>query len=152
MEVIKYLDEHRDQLLSVWERSVQATHHFLRPDDFEEIKVLVRSIDFHELEVYCLLEGSRMLGFMGLADRKIEMLFLEPDVIGKGLGKKLIRFAIEKLGANKVDVNEQNQPAVAFYRKQGFEVYERTNLDDQGRPYPLVRMRLVALGNPYTYK
>lgn len=38
----------REQLLSVWERSVLATHHFLQPEDFN-IKVIVHTIDFSQL-------------------------------------------------------------------------------------------------------
>ena len=144
MVIVRYQDEYRPQLLSVWERSVQATHHFLSPEDFEAIKTLVQGFDFHQLEVFCLLERTGLLGFIGIADRKIEMLFLDPASIGQGLGAKLIRFAIDELGADKVDVNEQNEAAAAFYRKQGFETYERTELDDQGKPYPLLRMRLAT--------
>jgi putative acetyltransferase len=144
MEIKPYQNEHRDQLLSVWERSVQATHHFLSPQDFEVIRDLVRGLDFHQFEVYCLVAGEQLLGFIGIADRKIEMLFLDPDSIGQGLGAKLIRFAIDERGADKVDVNEQNETAAAFYRKQGFQTFERTELDDQGKPYPLLRMRLAA--------
>jgi putative acetyltransferase len=33
-----YRDDLREQLVEVWERSVLASHHFLDPDDFEEIK------------------------------------------------------------------------------------------------------------------
>jgi putative acetyltransferase len=65
-----------------------------------------------------------------------------PKYIGKGLGKKLTDFAISKLNADKVDVNEQNTQAVKFYEKLGFKAYERTAKDDQGKDYPLLRMKL----------
>ena len=60
----------------------------------------------------------------------------------KRYGELELQFAVQQLGANKLDVNAQNEPAVEFYRRQGFEVYERTATDDQGRNYPLLRMRL----------
>lgn len=62
--------------------------------------------------------------------------------MGQGLGKKLMNFAISELKAFKVDVNEQNKNAVRFYEGMGFKTYERTDLDDQGNPYPLLRMKL----------
>jgi len=43
-----------------------------------------------------------------------------------------------------VDVNEQNTAAVAFYKACGFVVEGRSELDDTGRPYPLLHMRLEA--------
>lgn len=140
--IAKYTEKDRSQLLQVWESSVLATHHFLTSADFEEIKALVQSIDFNQFEVYCLHSENRLAGFIGVLDKKVEMLFLHPDVCGQGWGSRLLRFAMTELLADKVDVNEQNTSAVHFYRRHGFEVYERTETDDQGKPYPLLRMKL----------
>lgn len=136
-----YQDAQREQLLTVWERSVLTTHHFLSPADFHSIKEIVRTIDFHAFDVYCLTKAEEVIGFVGVAGGKVEMLFLSPDYFGQGLGKQLMTFVITELNADKVDVNEQNTGAVAFYRKLGFETYERTGKDDQGRDYPLLRMK-----------
>lgn len=141
-EIVKYSDQHHEQLLDVWEKSVLATHDFLTATDFQEIKELVASIDFKEFDVYCLLETNNLIGFLGTANQKVEMLFLSPEQIGKGLGRKLLNFAIHDLNANKVDVNEQNIKAVEFYLKFGFKTYEKTDKDDQGKNYPLLRMEL----------
>lgn len=138
-----YREDFRDQLLGVWERSVLATHHFLTPGDFEEIKELVKSMDFNELDVFCLTGEGQVLGFVGVLDRKVEMLFLDPDFFEQGLGKKLLMFAITRLGADKIDVNEQNTKAVEFYQRAGFQTFMKTETDDQGRNYPLLRMKLV---------
>ena len=137
-----YQEEYRTQLLSVWENSVRATHTFLSLPDFQLIRSEVHSIDFNALDVHCLLNEETVIGFIGVADRKVEMLFISPDYFGKGLGKKLMDVAISGLKIDSVDVNEQNNGAVVFYTKLGFEVYERTVKDDQGRDYPLLRMRL----------
>ncbi len=144
-ELLPYSDEFRAQVLKVWEKSVLATHDFLKPADFLSIKDFVKKIDFHAFEVYCLVESKEVGGFLGVADQKIEMLFLSPNFIGKGFGKKLMEFAINHLKTNKVDVNEGNAKAVEFYKKFGFEVYERTEKDDQGGDYPLLRMKLGKL-------
>ena len=138
----RYTPAHRQQILDVWEKSVVATHHFLKPADFEEIKKLVHTIDFGAFEVYCLKQDDEVAGFIGVAERKIEMLFFSPEYIGKGLGRKLIDFALSTLKADKVDVNEQNINGVKFYEKLGFRTYERTDRDDQGKEYPLLRMKL----------
>lgn len=139
-EIKQYSDKYREQILVVWEKSVLATHQFLSANDFYEIKELVKSIHFDDFQVFCLLVQDTVLGFIGVADRKIEMLFMDPEYFGKGLGHRLLTFAVESLGANKLDVNEQNTKARIFYQKFGFEVYERTEKDEQGRNYPLLRM------------
>lgn len=142
MEILKYQDSYRKQILEVWEASVLATHDFLDPKDFEEIKKLVQTIDFNHFQVYCLLQEEEVLGFLGVAERKIEMLFLHPSITGRGWGKKMINFAIEELKADTVDVNEQNTGALAFYKKMGFKVISRSDQDDQGKDYPILKMKL----------
>ena len=137
-----YDQKYKQQILTVWEQSVLATHDFLTPADFTEIKELVQTINFDHFQVYCVAEDDLVIGFIGVADKKIEMLFLDPKYFGQGLGKMLMEFALRELAADKVDVNEQNIKAVTFYKNFGFEIIERTEKDDQGRDYPLLRMRL----------
>ena len=141
-EIKAYDQKYKLQILAVWEESVLATHDFLTPADFIEIKELVQTINFDHFQVYCLLEDDLVIGFIGVADKKIEMLFLDPKNFGKGLGTILMNFALKELAADKVDVNEQNIRAVNFYKKSGFEIVERTERDDQGKNYPLLRMKL----------
>lgn len=71
------------------------------------------------------------------------MLFIDADSHGKGIGRSLLRWAIEQ-GANKLDVNEQNPQALAFYQHCGFEITGRSALDGQGRPFPLLHMHYVS--------
>ncbi len=144
IEIEKYSDLLREQVLSVWEKSVLATHHFLSPEDFIIIRNLLYRLDLNLFEIYCLTDRARVAGFIALSGRKIEMLFLSPEYIGLGLGKRLIRFAVSDLDANLIDVNEQNTRALQFYRKAGFEVFERTDTDDLGKNYPLLRMKLKS--------
>lgn len=140
--IYPYNEIYREEVLAIWERSVLATHHFLSPTDFEEIKELVANLNFNDFQVFCSVYENTVMGFIGVADKKVEMLFLDPKYFGHGIGKKLLTFAIDELNADKVDVNEQNTKALKFYQKFGFEIVERTDKDDQGRKYPLLRMKL----------
>ena len=81
---------------------------------------------------------------MGTAANRLEMLFLSPDKRGQGIGKQLINFGIANYGINEVTVNEQNPQAVGFYKHIGFEIYKRTDFDEQGNPYPLLYKKLSA--------
>ncbi len=140
-EIIKYSDTYKQQVLTVWEKSVLATHDFLTPTDFKEIKELVHTINFNDFQVFCLVKGKGISGFIAVEDKKVEMLFLDPEYFSQGLGQKLLNFAVKELNADKVDVNEQNTKALKFYQKFGFEIFERTDNDEQGRNYPLLRMK-----------
>ena len=137
---------HHDDYLAVidvWEASVRATHHFLSDDDIQSLKPLILSDYLDMVTLACMKEeGGGIIGFLGVADQKIEMLFVDPDFHRKDVGSKLLRHAIGSMRAWKVDVNEQNEQAVEFYKHMGFEVVDRSPLDGQGKPFPLLHMEL----------
>ncbi len=141
-KIVEYKDSHKTEILSVWEQSVKATHHFLLESDFEEYKKILQNFDFKDLDVFCLEENEKVVGFIGIHSGKIEMLFLNPDYIGKGLGRQLIDFAFSNFDIRYVDVNEQNPKATEFYQKIGFEIFDRSEKDDLGKPYPILKMKL----------
>ncbi len=73
--------------------------------------------------------------------RRLEMLFLSKTARGRGIGKRLLQYGMEHYGVNELTVNEQNPLARGFYEHMGFEVYKRTELDEEGNPYPLLYMK-----------
>lgn len=79
---------------------------------------------------------------MGIEDRKLEMLFLLPEKRGMGIGRKLIEYGIKNYSINELTVNEQNLQAKGFYKHLGFRVYKRSETDEQGKPFPVLYMRL----------
>ena len=93
-------------------------------------------------------DAGAVMGFMGMSGSKMESLFLAPEFQGRGGGRQLVRHAQARHGELTVDVNEQNVAARGFYEACGFVVEGRSELDDQGRPYPLLHMRLAAPNRP----
>jgi putative acetyltransferase len=128
-------------IIELWERSVRATHHFLPEEYLQQIKTLMPSI-LPAVQLFILHDRNQIAGFLGIAEKKIEMLFIHPDSRGKGIGRQLTEFAIHKLQANKVDVNVQNEHALGFYQRMGFVVTGRGETDGLGKPYPLLLMEL----------
>jgi putative acetyltransferase len=86
---------------------------------------------------------NKPVAFMGIEERKLEMLFISHQYRGIGLGKQLLQYGIENYFINELGVNEQNPQAKGFYEHMGFQVYKRTDIDEQGNPYPILYMRLV---------
>jgi putative acetyltransferase len=143
MEIVQYKQQYKSDIISIWESSVRATHDFLTEENILFFKSFVDRLDFSAMQVYCSVEeNDQLTGFIGVDNKKVEMLFLDPSRIGKGIGKRLLNFAIEHLDATELDVNEQNNRAVEFYKKAGFEVYERSEVDGTGKPFPILKMRI----------
>ena len=128
-------------IMELWELSVKATHNFLPEDYFQEIRTLLPAI-LPQVKLYTWQESDGVIkGFAGVSKQKIEMLFIHPGKIRQGLGRQLIMFCVHSLKIDKVDVNEQNEQAVHFYKKMGFKMTGRHELDSMGKPYPILEMQ-----------
>ena len=131
-----------EKLLQVWESSVRATHLFLSDEEINNIKQYVpQALKDIPVLVVAENEDGNPAGFMGIAEQMLEMLFISADYRGQGTGKQLLQYGIENYSVNKLAVNEQNPLAKGFYEHMGFAVYKRTELDEQGNPYPLLYMK-----------
>ena len=132
------------QLTAVWEDSVRATHLFLSEGEIQRIRGYVpQALAGVAHLVIAEREPGSPAAFMGVENGRLEMLFLVSQARGKGLGKDMLRFGMERYGIRELTVNEQNPQAVGFYEHLGFETYKRTELDEEGNPYPLLYMRLT---------
>ena len=126
-----------DDLLMVWRGAVYSSHDFLKSEDRAAIEPLVADYVRTAPLMVASLNGSPV-AFMGVSGHHIDSLFVDPKAQGLGIGRMMTeRVALPAT----VDVNEQNEAAIAFYRHLGFVVTGRSPLDDQGRPYPLLHLR-----------
>lgn len=134
-----------EALLNIWERSVCSTHAFLGEADIARIRAYVpQAIAGVEHLAVAYAEDGRPLGFAGVNGKALEMLFVDADVRGTGVGSTLLHRVVDIWHAQELEVNEQNPQAVGFYEHMGFVAFDRRETDDRGEPYPLLRLRLEA--------
>lgn len=67
----------------------------------------------------------------------IHLLCVRPSQAGRGIGKAMVQFAIDEgkrlnCKAVRLDTGEQNKPAVALYKKMGFELAGTADMDIGG--------------------
>ena len=135
-----------EALLKVWESSVRATHLFLSGSEILNIKKYVpEALRGGEHLIVADDESGSPVAFMGVENGSVEMLFIQAEERGKGVGRQLMEKGIRDYSVNRLAVNEQNPQAKGFYEHMGFQVYRRTELDEQGNPYPLLYMKLPDL-------
>ena len=91
------------QLLDVWEASVRATHLFLTDGEIISIKAYVpQALAAAAHLIAAENENGAPIAFMGIEGGSLEMLFVSPEERGKGLGKTLLRYGIERYGVERL--------------------------------------------------
>lgn len=129
-------------LVDIWRSTVLATHDFVTEADRAAIESKLASDYFLVVSLTVAELDGQPVGFSGVLEGDLEMLFIDDSYGGTGIGTLLLNHAITKQGVTKVDVNEQNIQAAEFYRRRGFQVISRSETDEAGRPYPLLHLRL----------
>lgn len=129
------------RLLDIWEGSVRKTHDFLPEGAIDAIRPEVAQGISAVEHLYCFFDADGMArGFIGIENGKIEMLFIDAEFRGRGIGRRLLNYAVYCLGAKYVDVNEQNFQGVGFYCHMGFAILSRDEFDSSGRPFPILHL------------
>ena len=129
------------EVIQLWERSVKATHDFLDAEGILAIKdELIEFIPQQELILVTEKNNQQILGFASVAAENLNMLFLDESAIGKGIGSQLFDYMLEHYPFKTLDVNKDNPYALAFYLHKGFEVIAEEPVDEQGRPFPILKL------------
>lgn len=147
MKIYEFKDERTGKiitdLIDIWENSVRATHLFLTSKEIDKIKEYVpKAIENVEHLIIAYNNRDSSIAFIGVENKKIEMLFVKNNEREKGVETKLIKYGITNFDISEVTVNENNIEAIKFYKHVRFEVYNRSNVDEQGNNFPILYMRL----------
>jgi putative acetyltransferase len=129
-------------IAEIWWANVQVTHHFLTPECLAYLKTKLPEY-LPKFRLYVMREtvAESPIGFIGLNEdlTKLELLFIRPNLIGTGVGKQLLAYAL-CLGVMKLDCFEANERSLGFYLKHGFVVDSKSELVILGAPYPLLTL------------
>lgn len=128
-------------LVSIWEKSVRASHFFLTEKDIADIRQQIAPALKMIPVLLVAIDDDNIVGFAGIFEDKLEMLFIDPVYFGQGMGYTLINYCFKQYNIQFVDVNEQNPQAFKFYQRQGFSVIKRSPLDSDGRPFPILHLQ-----------
>ncbi|MBV1689742.1 acetyltransferase [Novosphingobium sp. G106] len=129
--------------LAIWRAAVDATHGFLSAEHRQEIDGIVSGF-LPEAPLWIVDDADLPVGFLVMDGDMIDALFVDPAVHGRGFGSALIAHALTLAPAALVDANEQASNALPFYEARGFVRIGRSELDSDGRPYPIVHLRYAG--------
>jgi len=126
-------------VLRIWGKSAKETHHFLSEEDFNFYKEIIpENLNYVNLDLW--EDNKNIVGFSGVSEEELVMLFLDPAYIGKRYGSRILTELIKTDNIKKIDVNTQNEHAKKFYLNHGFEVESEEELDGFGKPYPITHL------------
>lgn len=92
-------------------------------------------------------DGERLLGFAQVTDGHIDMLFVAPDVVRRGVGAALLQHA-ERNGATSLECFRDNAGARAFYERHGWRAADAYTRPFLGRDRAFVLYRKRAPTQP----
>jgi putative acetyltransferase len=129
-----------NSLLKIWETSVRLTHAFLSENDVQTFMPIVKDEIKNIEKLVVAVEHNINTAFIGVRNDKIEMLFVAAEYRNNGIGSLLVKYAIDNFDVKYVDVNEQNEQAIIFYKKHNFNLISRSETDEYGNPYPILHL------------
>lgn len=130
--------------------SFASKQHWGYPEEWMELwkeDLLLTERDFEVQQIYKLVLEKMIIGFCAIQELPevydVTNLWIEPTQIGKGFGKLLLSFCIEKVVRNdKPIIVEADPNAEAFYASQGFVTYGQKESLPKGRFLPVMKKTL----------
>ena len=91
-------------------------------------------------QVWVAEVDGQVVGFIAFAERWVNHLYVKPTFQRRGIGTRLLAIAKKSNPTLQLWVFESNEPAIAFYERQGFRTVERTDGSDNEVKMPDLRM------------
>ena len=134
MTVRRATAEDAPAVAEVFLSSFHATYEFPLAHTDDEVRAWVRDHLVPTQETWVATDGDRVVGMMVVAPGHLEQLYVAPDRLGGGVGRRLLDLAKERspdgLSLWTFQVNER---ARRFYERNAFSAVEFTTGDNEER-------------------
>jgi putative acetyltransferase len=112
-----------DTVMQIWLHGNLDAHAFIAASFWTEHFEMVRDL-LPQTEIYVHeSEGTQQIdGFIGLTENHIEGIFVAKAARSKGIGKTLLDYAKSRKPRLTLSVYQENQRALAFYRREQFAI------------------------------
>jgi len=139
-----FVAEDTPALSRIWRAASEQAHGFFSPQQLAEQQGLVETVYLANSETWVALQGREPVGFIGLLpDGRgafVGGVFVNPTVQGQGIGRALLDHALALKSGLRLEVYEANTQARGFYASLGFRETGRREVDDNGLPFPLLKL------------
>jgi GNAT superfamily N-acetyltransferase len=130
-----------DAVADVYLASFRATLPSVRlAHDDVDVRRYVRDVLVAQHETWVAEDNGRVVAMMSLAPGWIEQLYVAPDRLGEGIGRRLLELAMRRArGDLQLWTFQVNERARRFYERNGFSTVEFTDGANNEESEPDVR-------------
>lgn len=136
IEVRRATTDDAAAVADVFLESFHATYDFPLAHTDDEVRGWVRDRLIPEQETWVATDAGRVVAILALEPGWVNQLYVAPDRLGEGLGRRLLDLAKERQpGGLTLWTFQVNDRARRFYERNGFVAVEMTAGDNQeGQP------------------
>ncbi|MGL5755870.1 MAG: N-acetyltransferase [Paraclostridium sp.] len=133
----KLEDKDIDTVMSIWKYSTIKAHNFIDKKYWENSYDIVKNVYIPASETFIYEESKEIKGFISILNKEfIGALFIDVNTQGRGIGSKLIDYAIKNYKKLNLAVYKDNKKSVEFYLNKGFDIIiEQVNEDSGFKEY-----------------
>lgn len=132
-----------DKIMSIWENSTIKAHSFIDRDYWITSYDVVKDVYIPMSDTFIYEDSTDIKGFISIINNEfIGALFVDIDSKGKGIGSKLIDYALKKYKKLNLAVYKDNANAVKFYINKGFKIIEEQINEDSGFKEYIMRLEI----------
>lgn len=114
--------------------SFHATYVFPLAHADDEVRAWIRAELIPHSEVWVADDDGRVVGMLAIKPGELEQLYLAPDRLGEGIGRRLVDLAKERSpGGLSLWTFQVNERARRFYERNGFRAVQFTDGDNEER-------------------
>ena len=122
-------------ILELWLASTTWGHPFIKANYWRDCIPLVRDAYLANAQNWVWEEDGKLLGFVSIMEgRFLAAMFVAPKAVRRGIGKALMQYVQQRYPHLMLEVYQKNQPAIDFYRAQGFHIVDCAWQDETQLP------------------
>ena len=102
-----------DNIMKIWLDSNLEVHNYIDKNYFISNYEYAKE-EMKKSNIFVYEKDRKIYGFIGIADRFIQGIFVSKDSRSKGIGKKLIEYCKEKFDTLTLSVYKKNERAIVL--------------------------------------
>ena len=122
-------------LLTIFDESLRSIEQYEShsEDDYAKLYQCLMNHSFPLYDIYMYVVEEKVFGFICYYNHKIEMLYILPQHMNRGIGTKLLQYVLDNYKENlEIGVAKNNPVSTHLYKKHGFIITKEEDYDVSG--------------------